>query len=221
MARRGAGGVGVIPELGGREAILGAVGPRAGLPGLRRAAAACRACPIGLLGGPTVFGEGPSDARLVIVGEQPGDREDREGRPFVGPAGAVLDRALAEAGLDRAVVYVTNAVKHFKHAVVGRRRLHERPDRSEVQVCTAWLELELDRIRPALVLALGVTAAEALLGHRTTLAQARGQALTTVGGLPLAVSWHPSAILRARERREAMTALLVEDLRAVAVRLAS
>jgi probable DNA metabolism protein len=180
------------------------------LADLAAAAARCDACHLCQPATQTVFGQGPADARLVLVGEQPGDEEDRAGAPFVGPAGRVLDAALDGAGLDRARLYVTNAVKHFKHELRGKRRIHQRPDSEEVRACAGWLEAELRAIRPAVVVALGATAAQALLGARFPLSRERGR----VHAHPLApavlASWHPAAILRASD--EAVAARLRREL---------
>ena len=139
--------------------------PNDRLDNLRHAAASCRACPLWKNATQTVFGEGPPDAEIMLVGEQPGDREDNQGRPFVGPAGLLLDRALAEAGVDRGRVYVTNAVKHFKFEPRGKRRLHKRPNASEIKICRRWLLDEIEAIGPRLIVALGATAAQSLTGR--------------------------------------------------------
>jgi len=170
-----------------------------------------------------VFGEGPVDARVMLVGEQPGDREDLEGRPFAGPAGQVLDRALAEAGLDRADLYLTNAVKHFKFAPSGKRRIHKRPDAGEIQACGPWLALERRLVRPRLVVALGATAGRALLGREVVVGRERGAAGPFEEGTDILLTAHPSYILRlpgaALQARE--YARLVADLRLAAPYLAS
>ena len=144
-----------------------------------------------------MFGEGPVGARLMLVGEQPGDQEDLAGKPFVGPAGKMLDKALAEAGVDRTEVYVTNVVKHFKNEPRGKRRLHKKPNRSEVEVCKVWLDQEIALVRPQLVLAMGVTAASALAGKAVTLSKERGKEIAFADGQRGMVTIHPSAILRA------------------------
>lgn len=193
------------------------VPPHPTLPGLRAAAAGCRGCHLWERGTQTVFGEGSRGADVVLVGEQPGDREDREGHPFVGPAGRLLESAIAEAGLDRARVYLTNVVKHFKWEPRGKRRIHQKPDASEVAACRPWLEAELAVIRPAALVCLGATAARALLGKDFKVTQHRGQ--VRPGALaPLEMGTvHPSSILRATDdaarRRE--RELFVEDLRAL------
>lgn len=163
----------------------------------------------------TVFGEGPVGARLMLVGEQPGDQEDLSGRPFVGPAGKMLDRALADAGVDRAEVYVTNVVKHFKNEPRGKRRLHKKPNRSEVEVCKIWLDQEIALVRPQVVLAMGVTAATALAGKAVTLSKLRGKEIAFADGQRGMVTIHPSSILRAPDemgRRQAYAGL-VKDLK--------
>jgi DNA polymerase len=183
-------------------------------------AAHCTRCPLYLNATQTVFGEGPVTAAMMMVGEQPGDREDIAGRPFVGPAGQMLDRALAEIGLDRGSVYVTNAVKHFKNEPRGKRRLHKRPDSREIQACRWWLDLELDVLKPKFVVALGATAAAALMGRTLVLARERGRLLRWSDGRAGLATIHPSAILRMRgeaERREAFSGF-AGDLRE-AVRL--
>lgn len=188
-----------------------------GLEEARRVAAGCTACDLYARATQTVFGEGRPAASLMLVGEQPGDREDLAGHPFVGPAGAMLDRALADAGIDRERVFVTNVVKHFKWKPVAgsKRRLHEKPNAREVRACLPWLQLELEIVRPELVVALGATAAQAILGREFRITEDRGEIVDapTVGRRVIA-TFHPSAILRARtpEDRERMLAALVADL---------
>jgi DNA polymerase len=188
--------------------------PEQALPQLKDAAARCQGCALHAQATRTVFGEGPTDARIVLVGEQPGDQEDLAGRPFVGPAGLVLDRALADAGLERKRLYLTNAVKHFKFVPAGKFRRHQRPSAAEVTACRPWLETELTAVKPELIVCLGATAARSLLGHTVRLLQERGRFLTSRYGTVLATV-HPSAILRAQdaaaERR--LYGWLVEDLR--------
>jgi probable DNA metabolism protein len=177
----------------------------------------CRRCPLWQHATQAVAGEGPSDARLVLVGEQPGDEEDLKGRPFVGPAGRLLDQLLEEAGIDRKSVYVTNAVKHFKWEPRGKRRLHKTPAQQEVAACEVWLRGELERLKPTVVVALGATALRALAADAGLVGKSRGEALMTDEGLPLVATWHPSALLRARDESvEKMRAELVEDLRRAA-----
>jgi DNA polymerase len=177
---------------------------------------ACRACDLWARATQAVWGEGPTTASLMLVGEQPGDREDLIGRPFVGPAGAILDRALVDSGIDRATVYLTNAVKHFKWRPSGKKRLHERPNTGEMRACRPWLELELDRVAPDVVVALGAVAAQTLLGPAFRLTTGRGRPIQPADGLPTVIAtYHPSAILRAPDRaaREVMYEALVDDLR--------
>jgi uracil-DNA glycosylase len=191
------------------------------LEALRTDAAGCQACDLWRTGTQTVFGEGPEHAPLMLVGEQPGDREDVEGRPFVGPAGALLDKALDEAGIDRADVYLTNAVKHFKWTAKGKRRIHQKPNAAEVEACRPWLEGELERVRPTIVVALGATAAQALLGKDFRVTKHRGEFFEVPGGPTTTATVHPSSILRAIDddtRRREMAAF-VDDLRTVAKRL--
>jgi probable DNA metabolism protein len=177
----------------------------------------CRRCPLWERATQAVTGEGPPDARIVLVGEQPGDEEDLEGRPFVGPAGRLLDQLLAEAGIDRKSVYVTNAVKHFKWEPRGKRRLHKTPAQQEVAACETWLRGELSRLRPDVVVALGATALRALSGTAGPVGKSRGETLATDEGLPLVATWHPSALLRARDDSvEKMRAEVIEDLRRAA-----
>ena len=183
---------------------------------LRRAAENCRACDLWRNATQTVFGAGSPRARLMLIGEQPGDVEDRMGEPFVGPAGRILDQALEAARIDRGVVYVTNVVKHFKwrRAPSGKRRLHQRPDRAEVEACRPWLEAEVARIGPELIVCLGATAAQALLGSAFRVTRDRGKVVSTELGPPAIATVHPSAVLRAEgtDERELAFAELVADL---------
>ncbi|HEX4782406.1 MAG TPA: UdgX family uracil-DNA binding protein [Usitatibacter sp.] len=172
------------------------------LPKLRAEARDCRDCPLWKNATQTVFGEGTPRARILLVGEQPGDTEDREGHVFVGPAGRVLDEALREAGLDRAQLYVTNAVKHFKWEPRGKRRLHKTPSQREVQACRQWLEGELAAVAPVLVVALGATAAKALLGPAFRITQGRGKVQRRPGLVPVLATYHPSFVLRTLQRPE-------------------
>src|SRR6266566_5645651 len=167
------------------------------LQALRQAAAGCRACDLWRLGTRTVFGEGPAPAPLALVGEQPGDREDLEGRPFVGPAGAVLDRALTDAGLRRDQVYLTNAVKHFRWERRGKRRLHQKPDPEHVAACWPWLRAEVEVVRPRLLVCLGATAAQAVLGSAFRVLRDRGRFFPSPLGVAVMATVHPSSILRA------------------------
>jgi DNA polymerase len=183
----------------------------------QREAAGCRACGLWRLGTQTVFGAGPDDARLLVVGEQPGDQEDLQGVPFVGPAGRLLDEALAEAGIDRELAYLTNAVKHFKWRPKGKRRIHDTPSWSEVKACVPWLELELALVRPEVVVLLGATAGQALLGRAFRVTRERGRVLDTPLALPVVATVHPSSILRApKENRQRERAAFVSDLRVAA-----
>ena len=184
---------------------------------LRREAASCRACPLWKNATQTVFGEGPPDAEIMLVGEQPGDREDIEGRPFVGPAGLLLDRALSEAGVDRGRVYVTNAVKHFKFEPRGKRRLHKRPNASEIKICRQWLLDEIEAVGPRLIVALGVTAAQSLAGRAIPIQSNRGAVLDLANGLRVLVTIHPSALLRLQDEEDKRSgyASFVNDLRSI------
>jgi DNA polymerase len=165
----------------------------------------------------TVFGEGPADAEIVFVGEQPGDKEDLQGRPFVGPAGLLLDRALAEAGVDRGRVYVTNAVKHFKFEPRGKRRLHKRPNASEIKICRRWLSEEIELIHPRLIVALGATAVQGLAERAIPVQSNRGKVMDVAKGLRVFITIHPSALLRLQddEERHSAYAGFVNDLRAI------
>src|SRR6185312_13071032 len=165
------------------------------LPSLREAATVCKGCDLWKSGTQTVFGEGNPHARVFMVGEQPGDKEDIQGRPFVGPAGAVLDRALEAAGIDRDDVYVTNAVKHFRFEVVGKRRIHQKPNTTQIVACRHWLLAELDLVDPATVVCLGVTAARAVFNKPVTIGRTRGRE-HEVDGRHVVVTVHPSALLR-------------------------
>ena len=184
------------------------------LKALAEAAGSCRGCPLWADATQTVFGEGSRSAPLVLVGEQPGDQEDRQGAPFVGPAGRVLWQCLAEAGIDRADVYVTNAVKHFKHTSRGKRRLHKKPNTAEIEACHPWIESELRAVRAKAVVALGATAARSLVGTNVAIASNRGVRFD-LDGRPLWITYHPSAVLRADERAIEMRSAIVEDLRTV------
>lgn len=184
---------------------------------VRALAESCRACELWRNATQTVFGDGPRNARLLVVGEQPGNSEDLEGAPFVGPAGRLLDRALVDAGIDREQVYVTNVVKHFKwrRAPSGKRRIHQKPDRAEVEACRPWLEAEVARTKPELIVCLGATAAQALLGKSFRVTRQRGQVLPSDLG-PMLATIHPSAVLRAPDERDEAYAGLVSDLRVAA-----
>src|SRR6476659_2251788 len=186
---------------------------------LRTAAAGCRACPLWRTGTQTVFGEGGDHAALLVVGEQPGDREDTEGHPFVGPAGRLLDRALEATGVPRKEVYITNAVKHFKWEPRGKRRLHKTPAQREIEACFPWLEAELEAIEPRVVLCLGATAARAVMGGKVRVTETRGQPLRSPLGNEVVITIHPAYILRLRSGAEEAFALFVNDV-AQAARLA-
>ncbi len=188
------------------------------LDSLRAAAAGCKGCDLWEAATQTVFGEGAVRASLMLVGEQPGDREDIEGKPFVGPAGRILDEGLEAAGIPRAQAYVTNAVKHFRWVRRGKRRLHEKPNGHQVRACRPWLDAEVEAIRPRLLVLLGATAAQAVLGPTFRVTQHRGNIISTPLGIPAVATVHPSSILRAPDdasREEAMAAF-VADLRAAA-----
>src|SRR3954471_24178958 len=184
---------------------------------LRQAARTCKACPLWKLGTQTVFGEGRKGARILFVGEQPGDKEDLEGRPFVGRAGTVLDRALDEAGIDRQDVYVTNAVKHFKWEPRGKRRIHKKPNAMEIAACRPWLDAEIEAVKPEVIVCLGATAAQGLLGKQFRVTKSRGEIIESEGKTMLATV-HPSSILRAPddETRRLERQKFVEDLRVMA-----
>lgn len=188
------------------------------LKALREAARGCRGCDLYKAATQTVFGEGKARASLMLVGEQPGDREDIEGHPFVGPAGKLLHRALDEAGIDPKSAYITNAVKHFKYVVRGKRRIHNKPRTIEIRACAPWLEAEIEAVKPKIVVALGATAAQALLGSGFKLTQHRGEVHESALAARVLATVHPSAILRARddESRHREYAMFVEDLRIVA-----
>jgi DNA polymerase len=194
---------------------------RRDLASLGRAAQGCRGCSLHLRATQTVFGEGAATARVVAVGEQPGDAEDRRGRPFVGPAGRILDDALAEAGLDRSALYLTNAVKHFSFEERGKRRIHKKPRPSEVRACRPWLEAELEAIRPDVLVLLGATAARAVFGSRFRVSRERGKVLKSELAPVVVATAHPSSILRAPDdaSRDAAYRAIVADLRVAAAEL--
>jgi DNA polymerase len=189
--------------------------PARALKRLAGEAEACTRCPLYKNATQTVFGEGPADASLMLIGEQPGDQEDLAGRPFVGPAGRVLDAALEAAGIDRAEIYLTNAVKHFKNEPRGKRRLHKKPDTSEIDVCRWWLDNERAIVRPAVTVALGVTAARGLFRKALSINANRGRLTALPGGGQGLITVHPSYLLRLRDERDKRRAfdLLVRDLR--------
>jgi uracil-DNA glycosylase len=189
--------------------------PERALALLAAEAKACMRCPLYKNATQTVFGEGPAQASLMLVGEQPGDQEDLTGRPFVGPAGTVLGHALKSAGIDRANVYVTNAVKHFKHEPRGKRRIHKKPDTSEIDACRWWLDHELAIVQPRIAVALGVTAARALIRKTLTINANRGRLIALPDGRQGVITIHPSYLLRLQEERDKRREfdLLVKDLR--------
>lgn len=194
--------------------------PRATLRKLREAASGCTACPLFAQATQTVFGEGPAPAPLMLVGETPGDQEDLAGRPFVGPAGKLLDRCLAEAGIDRTAVYVTNVVKHFKWEPRGKRRLHKKPNALEIRACKPWLEAEAELVRPKVLVCLGATAAQAVLGPAFRVSTARGEWISSSWADRVLATFHPSALLRVQDDdREAKIALFIKDLRKAAAAL--
>jgi uracil-DNA glycosylase len=191
---------------------------KASLAELREAAKSCKNCDLWKLGTQTVFGEGAAHSKLMLVGEQPGDQEDLAGKPFVGPAGKLLDNALVEAGIDRKKVYVTNAVKHFKWEPRGKRRIHKKPNAAEIAACHPWLDAEIAAIRPKVIVCLGTTAAQALLGKDFRVTQHRGEFVESTLVPYLAATVHPSSILRAPDenaRREEM-ARFIADLKKIA-----
>ena len=192
--------------------------PRATLVTLREAAAGCRACDLWKRGTQTVFGEGARDAIVMFVGEQPGDKEDLSGKPFVGPAGAVLDKALAAAGIAREEVYITNVVKHFKWEPRGKRRIHKKPNALEIAACRPWLESEIAVTRPRVVVLMGATAAQALLGKNFKVTQHRGELIRSDLAPFVMATVHPSSILRAPddESRHAEMARFIDDMKALA-----
>lgn len=186
---------------------------------LRAAASDCRGCELYQHATQVVFGEGPKDSKVVMVGEQPGDEEDRKGHPFVGPSGRLLSKAMHEAGLDREKIYVTNAVKHFKFVERGKRRIHSKPNGIEISACRPWLEAELDSIKPELVVCLGATAAQSLMGREFRITASRGQFFPHPWAKELVATVHPSAILRAPERYDEEYELFLRDLKKIAVRV--
>ncbi len=185
------------------------------LPRLREAAAGCQACPLWQTGTQTVFGEGARAAQVMFVGEQPGDQEDQQGKPFVGPAGQLLDKGMDQAGIDRSSAYVTNVVKHFKWTARGKRRIHAKPNWSEIAACQPWLEAELEVVSPRVLVCLGSTAAQALLGRQFRVTKQRGEPVDSPLAEHVLATVHPSSILRADDR-ETEFAAFVDDLRVVA-----
>jgi uracil-DNA glycosylase len=191
------------------------------LPKVKEAASGCQACDLWRTGTQTVFGEGRRGARILFVGEQPGDQEDLAGKPFVGPAGKLLDRALAEAGIDRRDAYVTNVVKHFKWEPRGKRRIHKKPNAAEIGACRPWLDVELALVKPQVVVCLGATAAQAILGKAFKVSQRRGEFVDGAMDPVVTATVHPSSILRAPDEETRRTEMrrFVEDLKKVAKRL--
>ena len=187
---------------------------------LRASAAGCRQCDLYKRATQTVFGEGPPHARLVMIGEQPGAHEDKEGHPFVGPAGHLLDRALDEAGIDRTEVYLTNAVKHFKWKPSGKVRVHQRPNAAEIAACRNWWESEIEAIKPEVLCCLGAIAAQTVLGRSFRVTKSRGQFFSLPSGIEAIATIHPSAVLRSDDRAAALAGL-VHDLEIVRDRLAN
>jgi uracil-DNA glycosylase len=193
---------------------------RRSLSALREAAAGCRGCHLWQVGTQTVFGEGTTKAEAMFVGEQPGDQEDRMGRPFVGPAGRVFDEAVEAAGIDRSLTYVTNAVKHFKWQARGKRRIHQKPNWTEMTACRPWLDAELGAVQPRVLVLLGATAAQSLLGRQFRVTQHRGELLGSDLAEAVIATVHPSSILRGEpSERDANFAAFVDDLRIVAAQL--
>jgi uracil-DNA glycosylase len=185
---------------GGTAAPL--IPSNAGLKALREIAAGCKACPLWKTGTQTVFGEGPVKATIIFVGEQPGDHEDKTGHPFVGPSGGVLDKALAQAGINRKEVYVTNIVKHFKWVARGKRRIHEKPRAAEINACRPWLDAEINRIKPQILVCLGATAAKALLGNQFSVSRQRGELIESPLAPKVIATVHPSSLLRIQDEAE-------------------
>jgi uracil-DNA glycosylase len=185
---------------------------------LREAAAGCHGCDLYRDATQTVFGEGAEQSRLMLIGEQPGDQEDLQGKPFVGPAGRLLEKALEEAGIDRRRVYVTNAVKHFRFTMRGKRRLHEKPNAGQVRACRPWLEAEIEVVRPGMLVLLGATAAQSVMGPAFRVSKQRGEVLESPFGIPSLATVHPSSILRATdaESREAALQSFIDDLKVAA-----
>ena len=203
------------------EPVADLLPSRPTLPSVHQVAEECKACDLYARATQTVFGEGPTNAEVMLVGEQPGDAEDQAGRPFVGPAGKLLDRALEEAGVDRRLVYVTNVVKHFKWEPRGKRRIHAKPNAKEITACRPWLETEIALVKPRVLVCLGATAAQALLGKAFKVSQQRGQFVPSPLAPRVMATVHPSAILRERDddaRHEAMEQF-VKDLKTVALAL--
>jgi DNA polymerase len=213
---------GLLHALEAERAIAPRTNTRAAWEALLKDARDCTRCDLYRHATQTVFGEGPLDATIMFVGEQPGDQEDLAGRPFVGPAGALFDAALEKAGIDRSTVYVTNAVKHFKFVLRGKRRIHNRPDVGEITACRWWIEHERELIRPPLTVALGATAARSLFERSVTISRVRGEPQTLPDGSEAWVTVHPSFLLRIPEedRKREERALFVRDLKRIKARVA-
>ena len=205
------------------ESAAPLVPARPTLPALRQAAAGCKACDLWERATQTVFGAGSRGARVLFVGEQPGNEEDLAGQPFVGPAGRLLDKALAEAGIDRAQAYVTNVVKHFKWEPRGKRRIHAKPNSQEIRACRPWLDAEIEAVKPDVIVCLGATAAQSLLGSAFRVSQRRGEVVPSPLAPKVIATVHPSSILRAPddEARRVETRRFVDDLKKVAKVLAA
>jgi|SRR5579864_1234351 len=203
------------PTTAGKQTAAPLIPEKPTLPKLRTAAAGCKACDLWKTGTQIVFGEGPTRAKILMIGEQPGDREDLAGRPFVGPAGLFLDRALATAGIDRSEVYLTNAVKHFKWEPRGKRRIHKKPRASEIEACKPWLEAEIALVKPELVICLGATAAQSLLGKSFKVMRQRGEVLRSSFAPRVMATVHPSSLLRLKDDddRHRQTERFIQDLR--------
>ena len=198
------------------ETAAAFIPPRPSLKKLRETAAGCKACPLWKSGTQTVFGDGSPKAEVMFVGEQPGDQEDKAGKPFVGPAGKLFDQALEDAGIDRTQVYVTNVVKHFKWRARGKRRIHQKPNWSEIAACRPWLDAELVVVEPRVLVCLGATAAQALLGRQFRVTQQRGKPIESDLAEHVLATVHPSSILRDPETRDYEYGELVKDLKVVA-----
>jgi DNA polymerase len=207
-------------EGGNKKSAASLAAGKSSLAALRRAAADCRACDLWKDATRTVFGEGSPEATIVLVAEQPGDREDLAGRPFVGPAGMLLDEALSQAGIDRAAVYVTNAVKHFKRvpAERGKRRIHKKPRATEIRACRPWLDAEINQLKPEVLVCLGATAAQSMLGKDFSVSRQHGQLIESPLAPTVMATVHPSSILRApdEDARKAQKQAFIEDLKTIA-----
>jgi DNA polymerase len=212
-----------MPKRSDHPSVPDLIPDRPTLPTVREAARSCEACDLYKLGTQTVFGEGARDADLMLVGEQPGDQEDLSGHPFVGPAGKLLDKALAQAGIDRGKVYVTNVVKHFKWEPRGKRRIHKKPSASEIAACRPWLDTEIQLLKPRAIVCLGATAAQALLGKQFKVTESRGTVVSSSLARVVMATVHPSSILRERddEARHRELDRFVDDLRKVVRALSS